>query len=121
MAKNILLVDDELDMVAVTKARLESAGYGVTAIESAEEALVWLKKNNPDLILLDLLLQKMQGEELCKLLRADEKFRKLPVILFTASASDIPKVTREIEANDYIMKPYEPGELLKKIKALLKE
>lgn len=121
MPKRILLVDDELDMVAVTKVRLESAGYEVITLEAAEEALVWLKRNTPDLILLDLLLQKMQGEELCKLLKADEKFKKLPVILFTASASDIPKLAKEVSADDYIMKPYDPGELLRKIKALLNE
>lgn len=120
MAK-ILLIEDESDLAAVTKVRLESAGYEVLVTGNAEDALGLLQKNTPDLILLDLLLPKMQGGEACKLLKSDNNLKHVPVILFTASVSDIPKIAKEVGADDYILKPYEPKELLAKIKSLLKE
>lgn len=119
MAKKILIIDDELDIVAVTKRRLKSAGYEVMTVETAEEALVYLQKDTSDLILLDLLLPKMQGEEACKKIKSDDSLKRIPVILFTASANDIPKVAREIGADDYIMKPFEPEGLLSKVKKFI--
>lgn len=119
MAKKILLVDDEIDLLAVTKARLENAGYKTFTAESAEDALAHLQEDIPDLILLDLLLPHMQGDEFCKNIRTDLALRQIPVILFTASASNIPKIAEEIGADDYIMKPFEPAELLKKIRKLI--
>lgn len=119
MAGKILLVDDELDLVAVTKRRLESAGYEVLTVETGEDALACLQKDTPDLILLDLLLSKMQGEEVCKKIKCDANLKRISVILFTASASDIPKVAKEVGADDYIMKPFEPEELLGKIKKFI--
>ncbi|HHT9116417.1 MAG TPA: response regulator [Candidatus Wunengus californicus] len=119
MAKRILLIDDELELAFVTKTRLESAGYEVCTAATAEEALVYLQKNMPDLILLDLLLPKMQGEEFCTFLKSDNRLKHLPVILFTASAIDIPKVAGEIYADGYLMKPCEPDVLLSTIKKTL--
>ena len=108
MAKKILIVDDELDMLAVTKARIESAGYEVLTAESGEKALDWLAKDTPDLILLDLLLPKMQGQEVCKRIKCDDSLKRIPVVLFTASSSDVVKIAKESGADDYIMKPFEP-------------
>lgn len=119
MAKKILLVEDELDLVDVTKKRLENSGYEVLTVPSGEEALDLLQNNPPDLILLDLLLRGMRGEEVCKQLKGNPKLKHIPVILFTASASDIAKVAKEIGADDYIMKPFEPEELLGKIKKFI--
>jgi DNA-binding response OmpR family regulator len=110
---------EHYNIVAVTKTRLESAGYKVMAVETGEDALTCLKKNTPDLILLDLLLPKIQGEEVCKQIKSDEKLKRIPVVLFTASASDIPKVTKEIGADDYIMKHFEPEDLLGKVKKFI--
>ncbi len=119
MTGKILLVDDELDLAEVTKMRLESSGYEVMAVASGEEAFTFLQKDIPDLILLDLLLPGVQGEEVCKKLKCDDRLKTIPVILLTASAGDIPKVAKEVGADDFIMKPYEPEELLDKIKKLL--
>ena len=116
MAKLILLVDDEPDLAFVTKTRLESAGYKVWAVATAEEAFAYLQENMPDLVLLDLLLPKMQGKEFCRLLKSDTRLKRLPVILFTANASDIPKLVEEINADGYLLKPCEPSVLLKTIK-----
>ena len=119
MAKKILVVDDEPDIMTVATARLSHLGYEIIEAADAEGALAILQKDTPDLILLDLLLPGMQGEDVCKKLKCDDRLKTVPVILFTASASDIPKVAREIGADDYIMKPFEPEDLLGKIKKFI--
>jgi two-component system, OmpR family, alkaline phosphatase synthesis response regulator PhoP len=119
MKNKILLIEDELDLVEVTKMRLEKSGYEVINALNSEEAFTFLRKDIPDLILLDLLLPGMQGEEICKNLKCDDRLKTIPIILFTASASDISKVAKEIGADDYIMKPFEPEELLGKVKKFI--
>lgn len=119
MAKRILLVEDEPDVAAVTKARLENAGYVVLVVGTGEDALACARKDAPDLILLDLLLPKMRGEEVCKEVKGSSALRRVPVILFTASASDMPKLTEDLGADDYIMKPFEHEELLGKIRKFI--
>lgn len=120
MPKKILLVDDEPDILAVTVTRLETSGYEVLIAKDGEEALELLNEVKPDLILLDLLLPKMQGDELCKKLKSDIKFKHIPIILFTASIIRVPAKVREIGADDYITKPFESDNLLYKIKKLIK-
>ena len=119
MTNKILLIEDELDLAEVTKERLKNSGYEVVHVIDGEKAFALLQKDIPDLILLDLLLPGMQGEEICKKLKCDDRLTTIPVILFTASASDIPKVAREVGADDYIMKPFESEELLSKIKKFI--
>ena len=111
MTKKILLIEDELDLAEVTKMRLVKSGYEVISALSGEEAFTLMQKNIPDLILLDLLLPGMQGREVCKKLKSDDRSKHIPVIIFTASSSDISKVAREIGADSYIMKPFEPRNL----------
>lgn len=115
MTNKILLIEDELDLAEVTKMRLKKSGYEVIGATSGEEAFMFLQKDIPDLILLDLLLPGMPGEEICKKLKCDDRLKTIPIILFTASSSDIPKVAKEVGADAYIMKPFEPEELLDKI------
>ena len=119
MTNKILLIEDELDLVEVTKMRLEKSGYEVISALSGEDAFTFLQKDIPDLILLDLLLPGIQGEEVCKKIKCDDRLKTIPVILFTASASDIPKVVKEVGADDYVTKPFEPEELLSKIKKFI--
>jgi DNA-binding response OmpR family regulator len=119
MAKRILIVDDELDLVRVTKDRLEKSGYEVTCAESGEEALDLLKRYTPNLILLDLLLLHMRGEQVCKQIKSNIKLKHIPIILFSASVSDMAKLAKEIGAEDYITKPYDAKELLEKIRNLI--
>ena len=120
MTNKILLIEDELDLADLTKMRLEKSGYEVISAYSGEEAFTFLQKEIPNLILLDLLLPGMRGEEICKNLKCDNRFKTIPVILFTASASNIPKVVKEVCADDYITKPFEPEELLFKIKKFIR-
>jgi len=119
MTNKILLIEDELDLVEVTKMRLKKSSYEVLSALNSEEAFTFLQKYIPDLILLDLLLPGMHGEEICKKLKCDDRLKTIPVILFTASASDIPKLVKEIGTDDYILKPFEPEELLSKVKKFI--
>ncbi len=121
MAKKILVVDDEPDIMEVSTVRLKHLGYEIIPAIDAEEALAILQKDIPDLILLDLLLPKMQGDELCKILKSDDKFKNIPVILFTASAvrPSIPARVKEMGADDCVLKPFDPEELLSKVKKFI--
>jgi len=75
--------------------------------------------NKPDLILLDLLLPKMQGEEVCQRLKSDHKLKQIPVIIITASVAHVTETIKKICADDYMLKPFEPEELLFKIKKFI--
>lgn len=119
MTRKILLVDDEIDICKVTKIRLEKLGYDVWVEYSCEGAEELLKHKIPDLILLDLLFPKMCGDEFCKRLKADACLKQIPVILFTATASDVMQICEDCKANDYIMKPFEKDELIGKIRQFI--
>ena len=80
-----------------------------------------MQKDTCDLILLDLLLPKMQGDELCRKLKSDDKYKHIPIILFTASAirPHLPDEVKKMGADDCILKPFEPEELLGKVKKFI--
>jgi CheY-like chemotaxis protein len=117
--KKILFIDDDPDIVIVTKFILEDANYLVLTGGSAEEGLVILEQKIPDLILLDLFLPKMQGWDLAKQLKSDDRYKQIPIILFTANAGIIKKTASEMGGDDFIIKPYEQEVLLEKVKNLL--
>jgi len=122
MKKRILLVDDEPDVVKVVKFRLEENNYEVLVAVDGQEALEKARKENPDLIILDLMLPKMDGYKVCRMLKFDEKYKHIPIIMFTARGQDLDKkVGYDVGANEYIIKPFEPQVLLGKIKDLLAE
>jgi len=120
--KKILLVDDEKELVEMIKMRLEASGYEVIPAYDGQEALDKAKREKPDLIILDLMLPKMDGYKACGLLKADTRYNKIPIIMFTARAQDSDiKMGEEVGADAYITKPFETEILLGKIKELLKE
>jgi len=121
MAKKILVVDDEPDLLDLATVRLKKIGYEIIAAVDAEEAAAWLQNDIPDLILLDLLLPKMQGDEFCKKLKSDDRYKHIPIILFTASIvrPSLPEKIKEMGADDCIMKPFEPQELIGKVKKFI--
>jgi two-component system, OmpR family, phosphate regulon response regulator PhoB len=122
MKKRILLIEDEQDIITTLTFRLESEGYDVTTAMDGEDGLDKVKKENPDLILLDLMLPKMNGYKVCVLLKSDSKFKDIPIIIFTARAEEADrKKSEESGADAYITKPFEPPILLGKIKELLKD
>lgn len=119
MAKKILLVDDEPDLLEVTRMRLEKSGYEVIAAANGKDALNALQRVAPDMVLLDLLLPDIRGEEICRKIKSDPKFKDIPVILFTASTSAVAQISLEYGAQGYINKPFEAEELLKMIKEFI--
>lgn len=119
MSKKILAVDDEPDMLEILSVMLESGGYEVLKAPNAEQALMMLERYFPDLILLDLHLPGMQGADLCKSLKADMKTRKIPIILFSVSSQGMYTRTREIGADDFIVKPFGVEQIMAKIKKFI--
>ncbi|MDI6606592.1 MAG: response regulator [Candidatus Omnitrophota bacterium] len=121
-AKKILLVDDEAQLVEMVKMRLEANGYQVLSAYDGQGALDKARKERPDLIILDLMLPKIDGYKVCRMLKFDEKYKNIPIILFTARAQEADmELGKEVGADAYITKPFDPPSVLKKIKELLQE
>jgi len=119
--KKILLVDDEKDLVETLTFRLEANEYEVVKAYNGQEGLDKARKEKPDLIILDLMLPKIDGYKVCRMLKFDEKYKKIPIIMFTARAREEDrKMGEEVGADAYITKPFEPQALLGKIQELLK-
>jgi two-component system alkaline phosphatase synthesis response regulator PhoP len=125
MAKKILIIDDDPDLVEAVTMILESKHYHVAAAYGGVEGLKKVKTENPDLIVLDVMMPDKDGYAVCKELKADPKWEKIPILLLTAVVSNIPttrftqQMGMETEADDYIDKPVEPDMLVKRIEALL--
>jgi len=119
--KKILIVDDEDDLRKMLKFRLEATNYEVIEASDGEEGLNKARFERPDLIILDLMLPKIDGFKVCRMLKFDERHREIPIIMFTARAQmQDEKLGRETGADAYITKPFEPKVLLGKIEELLK-
>ena len=118
--KKILVVDDEVDLVETVRFPLEIEGYNVLVAYNGEEALNQARKENPDLILLDLMLPKLDGYKVCRLLKFDERYKHIPILMLTAKTQEQDKVLgMETGADEYITKPFEMDYLLKKVKEYL--
>lgn len=118
--KKILLVDDEQDMVYAVKMQLEADGFRVLTAPDGQEGLDKARKEKPDLIILDLMLPKIDGYKICRMLKFDEKYKNIPVIIYTARAQEADeKLGYEVGADAYLTKPFDPQKLLAKINELL--
>ncbi len=116
----ILIVDDTKDILLVVSRRLESWGYETFTAESGEEGLRLASEQVPDLILLDIMMPKMKGRDVCTKLKADPKTQHIPVIFLTAlGLPDHVKAGLDLGAEDYIVKPFEPAELKSRIEVCL--
>ena len=113
-------MDDEEDIVTALSIRLKAMGYEVIVAYDGMSALAKAREENPGLILLDIMLPKLDGYKVCRILKFDEKYRHIPIIMITAkvSESDI-KMGSEVGANAYIIKPFNPAELIGKIKEFM--
>ena len=113
--KKILVVDDEKPISDIVKFNLEKEGFEVVTAFDGEEALEKVEEENPDLIVLDLMLPKMDGLEVCREVR---KTRDIPIIMVTAKDQEIDKVLGlELGADDYVTKPFSNRELVARVKA----
>jgi len=118
--KKILIVDDEKDLVENVTMRLVHAGYEVLPSYDGVNAFEQVRKERPDLIILDIMLPKMDGYKVCGLLKKDARYAKIPIIMFTAKAhEEDEKLAREVGADAYVVKPFEAKALLAKIAELL--
>jgi two-component system, OmpR family, alkaline phosphatase synthesis response regulator PhoP len=120
MPKSILVVDDEKDIVEMLKYNLEREGFTVLTALNGKKALEQAK-NNPDLILLDIMMPEMDGWEVCKQLMRDERTARIPVIFLTAKGSEVDEVVGlELGADDYIVKPISIRKLIARVKTALR-
>lgn len=118
--KRILVVDDEKDLVEMIVLRLEANDFAVIKAYDGQSGFDLAKAEKPDLIILDLMLPKIDGYKVCRMLKFDEKYKNIPVIIFTAKAHDTDKeLGREVRADAYITKPFEADVLLAKINELM--
>lgn len=119
--KKILLIDDEFDLVETVRFPLEMEGYKVMVSYNGEDGLNKARSENPDLIILDLMLPKLDGYKVCRLLKFDERYKHIPIIMLTAKTQEKDKILgMETGANEYLTKPFEIDELINKIKTFLK-
>ena len=116
----ILLVDDEPSIVKMVGKRLEIEGFDVLVAVDGQEGLSKAQTERPDLIILDLMLPKLNGYEICTMLKQDTRYQKIPIVLFTAKAQEKDeKLGMECGANAYVRKPFRAQELLEKVRSLL--
>lgn len=116
--KKILVVDDEKNIGDILKINLEKEGYSVLVAMDGEEGLSLALSENPDLVLLDVMLPKMDGFEVCKKIRQKSE---IPIVMLTARSEEIDKILGlELGADDYVTKPFSVRELLARVKANLR-
>ena len=118
--KKVLIVDDEPTIVSIIEDLLRSNGFDTLPAGSAEEAEQVMKRNLPDLILLDVMMPKVDGFEFCKKLKSDPAYQNIPVIFVTVmnKKEDVEK-GKELGAADYLTKPFNPADLVARVKKYL--
>src|SRR5258708_28920103 len=119
-SKRILIVEDEKDVVDLLSLNLRKAGGFIlsTATDGAA-GLAKAREEKPDFIILDLMLPKMPGLEVCKILKSDPTTRHIPILMLTARAEELDRIVGlESGANDYVTKPFPPPEVIFRLKAL---
>ena len=120
MPKEILIVDDEPSIVVPIQFLMEQQGYNVLVAENGEDALDIIYKYTPDLILLDIMLPRIDGYEVCEIVRLDPRYRDIKIIFITAKGREV-EIAKGLAlgADAYITKPFSNTELVSKVKELL--
>ncbi|PIQ88622.1 MAG: hypothetical protein COV72_07365 [Candidatus Omnitrophica bacterium CG11_big_fil_rev_8_21_14_0_20_42_13] len=120
MAKKILIIEDESDTCKALRFRFENRGFDVICAKDGRDGLEKAQAEFPALIILDLMLPELSGEEVCKEIRRNESIAKVPIIMLTAKDTDTDRVVgRVIGADSYMTKPFEIEELLREINRLI--
>lgn len=123
-SKKILVIDDETDIIRLLSFRLAKEGFSVMTAQDGKTGLTMARTERPHLIVLDLTLPELPGEEVCKAIREDddEALATTPIIMVTAKMSDVDRIIgKSIGANHYITKPFDVEDLLKKITVLIRQ
>lgn len=119
--ETVLVIEDEKNILELLKYNLEQEGYLVQTANRGDSGLELARKINPALILLDLMLPGLEGMEVCKILRQNEKTKAIPIIMLTAKSQESDKIVGlELGADDYVTKPFSPRELMARVKAVLR-
>jgi DNA-binding response OmpR family regulator len=117
----VLVVEDDPDIADLMRRYLRKGGFEVDVRLSGREALNTIAAAPPDLIVLDVMLPHVNGLEICRLVRADEKIAATPIIMVTARAEEAERIAGlDLGADDYLAKPFSPGELVARVRALLR-
>ena len=115
--KKVLIVDDEHDIVETLQFILESEGISCITAYDGEDALNKAKSEGPDLIILDVMLPKINGYKVCRLLKFDAKYKSIPILMVTARSQEEDKaIGKETGADEYITKPFNIEDLIKTVK-----
>jgi DNA-binding response OmpR family regulator len=121
MKETLLIVEDDKHISKLVKYNLEKSGYHCKVADDGEEALDILAKEAVDLVILDIMLPKMDGLEVCRSIKQDTKLKNIPVVMLTAKGEEVDRVVGlELGADDYIVKPFSPRELMLRVKAILR-
>src|SRR6204780_642547 len=119
--KRVLLIEDDRDIVELVRYNLEGEGFQGAAGTEGARGLAQVRKTPPDILLLDLMLPKLSGLDICKEIRRDTSLNRLPILMLTARGEEADRVVGlEMGADDYVTKPFSPRELVARIKALLR-
>ncbi len=122
MAKKVLVVDDANDIIELIGYRLKTNGYDVIAANSGEIAMTKIKKEKPDLVIMDVMMPPPNGFQVCRQIKDDPQYRHIPIVLLTAKSTESDQFWgMEAGADAYLTKPYNPDELLSKVQELLEE
>ena len=118
---HIVVVEDEADILELIRYSFRKANFEVSAFDSGEPALDFLRKNSSDLLILDIMLPGQDGLEICRRVRSDESLRSLPLIFLTARGDEVDRIIGlEIGADDYVVKPFSVRELVARARAVLR-
>jgi len=119
--KRVLLIEDDRDIVELVRYNLEREGFHVDSATDGNTGLAQIRKTPPDILLLDLMLPKLSGLDICKEIRRDQSLNRLPILMLTARGEEADRVVGlEMGADDYVTKPFSPRELGARVKALLR-
>ncbi len=119
MAKRILIVDDEPDLLEVISIRLKKSGFEIIQGKDGKEALDLTRQMLPDLIIIDVYLPYINGDEVVRIIKADEALKHIPIILISATLKSISEKFQNCGANTYKTKPFESEDLINTIKQLI--
>lgn len=120
--EKIVLVEDEPDILKTLQVFLQSEGFQVLTAVDGIQGLNMAREEEPDLIILDIMIPKLDGYKVCAMLKLDEKYKRIPIVMFTARAQEADKeIGKGVGADAYITKPFNPEALLTTIKELIKK
>jgi two-component system, OmpR family, alkaline phosphatase synthesis response regulator PhoP len=121
MSQRILVVDDDRQIARLVQSYLQQSGFTVLTAYDGEEALHAIRREKPDLVVLDLMLPQRDGLDITRLVRSDEALAAIPILMLTARVEDVDKlIGLELGADDYLTKPFNPPEVVARVKAFLR-